>query len=493
MKRMISALLALILMLSLAACGDSGAETQSGSAQMQEPQESQMIQGIPKVQEIQEVQDMQITDSGRMEPTALAAPLYPEMAPYPNESDYIGPDGRLSEAFNASYDAWWADVRAQREQPEGYAEGMRGFLQNSIHAFLGGAYGENRVYSPLNVYLALAMLCELTDGQSRAQLLSLLGAEQVETVREQARALWNANYRDDGVVKSVLASSVWLNETVGFIQSTLDTLAEDYYASSFQGRMGTPEYDRMLQTWLNEQTGGLLSEQADGITMDAQTLMTLAATICFKAPWTSKFSLNATEKDVFYAPEEILTVDYMHKSGARSYYWGKSFSAVSLELESDGAMWLLLPEEGVSPEDLLQDTQAMDFLLSRDRYGWENRKHLTVNIAVPRFDIVSDTDLIPGLQALGVRDIFDYTVSDFSPLTTDTDEVCVSQAKHAARVKIDEEGCEAAAYTVVTMRVGAAMPPEEELDFTLNRPFIFCITGAQGLPLFVGVVNTPVS
>lgn len=45
-------------------------------------------------------------------------------------------------------------------------------------------------------------------------------------------------------------------------------------------------------------------------------------------------------------------------------------------------------------------------------------------------------------------------------------------------------------YTVMMM-AGAAAPPEEEMDFVLDRPFLFAITGADGLPLFVGVVNRP--
>ena len=38
---------------------------------------------------------------------------------------------------------------------------------------------------------------------------------------------------------------------------------------------------------------------------------------------------------------------------------------------------------------------------------------------------------------------------------------------------------------------GASRPPEEEVYFTLDRPFLFCVTGAQNLPLFVGIVNQP--
>ena len=46
------------------------------------------------------------------------------------------------------------------------------------------------------------------------------------------------------------------------------------------------------------------------------------------------------------------------------------------------------------------------------------------------------------------------------------------------------------AYTVM-MVAGGAMPPEEEVDFVLDRPFIFILTSMDGLPLFTGVVNNP--
>jgi hypothetical protein len=109
---------------------------------------------------------------------------------------------------------------------------------------------------------------------------------------------------------------------------------------------------------------------------------------------------------------------------------------------------------------------------------------------IPKFDVVSDLDLRDGLNALGITGVFDATVADFSPMTSKVAEIFLSKADHAARVAIDEEGVTAAAYTVMMM-AGAAAPPEEEMDFVLDRPFLFAITGADGLPLFVGVVNRP--
>ena len=239
---------------------------------------------------------------------------------------------------------------------------------------------------------------------------------------------------------------------------------------------------------MNEQTGGLLKEQASGVTLDPETIMALATTIYFRAKWVNEFLKSETQEAEFHAPGGDITCEFMHQSDTRNYYYSDQFSAVTQPLTESGNMWFLLPDEGVTPEALLQDDKAMDFILSDGNRG--ESKFIVVNLAMPKFDVAAETDLIPSLQALGVADILDPKLSDFSPMTADTEEIFLSQAKHAARVAVDEEGVTAAAFTVMAA-AGAAMPPEEEIDFVLDRPFLFAITGLDGLPLFVGVVNQP--
>ena len=113
---------------------------------------------------------------------------------------------------------------------------------------------------------------------------------------------------------------------------------------------------------------------------------------------------------------------------------------------------------------------------------------MMVNLSMPKFDVVSDLDLRDGLMELGIQDVFDKEIADFSPLTQAVEEIFLSQAKHAARVTVDEKGVEAAAYTVLMMEAGGSMMPEA-VDFVLDRPFLFVITSEDGLPLFAGVVN----
>ena len=419
---------------------------------------------------------------------ALALAAYPERVAYPIESDYFTEDGQFDgKGFMEAYEAWFEERRRQLGQPEGYDQGLAEFCAAILPQFLSGGEGENRLCSPLNVYFALGMLAELTEGESRQQLLDLLGRDSLEDLRAQAEALWSANYCDDGSVTSVLASSLWLREGASFAQEPLETLAETYRASSYQGQMGSEAMNRALQTWLSDQTGGLLADQAEGVELSADTVLALAATIYFKAGWGTEFQTDDTAPAIFHAPGGDVEVDFMHQSEFfTTYCWGERFTAAAKQLTNSGAMWVILPDEGVTPEDLLADGEAVAFLLSDG--DWENRKEIKVNWTLPKFDVVSQMDLTEGLRALGVTDVFDPAAADFSPVT-EVENVAVSQAQHAVRVAVDEVGITAAAYTVLGL--GAGEPPEDEVDFVVDRPFLFCVTGAAGQPLFVGVVNSP--
>ena len=104
---------------------------------------------------------------------------------------------------------------------------------------------------------------------------------------------------------------------------------------------------------------------------------------------------------------------------------------------------------------------------------------------------------VPGVVSDGrlwrVTDVADPDKSDFTPLTAEPmdDAVVLSKVKHGVRVAIDEEGLTAAAYTVMATDTSSAMPPDDIMDFVVDRPFLFAVTDNLGLPLFVGIVNQP--
>lgn len=421
---------------------------------------------------------------GSAEPKAIRTVVYPECAPAPQDESL---DWESYLQVNA---LWQEDRDAAAAANNASNQFVDAFAQATAPTFLMGAEGENRVYSPVNVYMALSMLAELTQGQSRGQIMALLGAEDMQSLRIRAQNVWRANYSDDGVLTSVLANSLWLDESISYNPETLDILSEQYYASSYQGSMGSKEYNELLQAWLKEQTGGLLDEQAENAELSGNCVLALASTVYFQGRWADVFSEEKTAEDVFYTPNGEKTADFMNQTLTNDIiYWGENYTAVKKSMTTGGGMWLILPDEGVSVDELLEEGEAMEMVCSTN---WSKKKNITIHLSLPKFDIVSQTELSQNLQALGVTDVFQDTLSDFSPITEEYTNLVLSEVQHAARVTVDEEGGEAAAYTLMLVTPTSAPEPElEEISFTLDRPFLFVLTGVSDQPLFVGVVNDP--
>lgn len=420
-------------------------------------------------------------DLGRGGVQVLAAAEYPQMTAYPNELKYIKWNGEFDdEAFQPVYDRWREDLNALRPE-EGFADGLETYFPTAARALLSGQ--GNRVCSPLNVYMALAMLAEITDGDTRQEILAALGSDDLEDLRTQAKAVWRSVYRQDGAVNSVLANSLWLDQGESFRQETVDRLAENDYASVYRGEMGSEELDKALRDWLDEQTGGLLKNAAKSARFSPDTVLALASTVYFQSKWTEEFSKRNTREGTFHGLSGNTSADFLRSDGADTYYWGDGFAAYGKLLESGGTMWFFLPDEGVTPEDLLAGEAV--FTLAADSDRWENQTRLIVHVAIPKFDIFQQQTLTDALETMGISKVFNPAQADFSPISENA--LCLSQTDHAARLAIDEEGVTAAAYTLMDA-AGAARPPEEEVDFRLDRPFLTMVTSQDGLLLFAGIV-----
>ena len=346
------------------------------------------------------------------------------------------------------------------------------------------AEGENTVYSPVSLYMALGMVTELTEGQTKRQVTNLLGVSDSEALRQWTQSLWRQLYCDEKDSALWLGNAAFLNEAMTFHKEPLEVLAKDYYASSYCLPMGTSEADKAIAAWLDRQTNDLLTDDTGAIRTEKRDLLRLYNTIYYKAPWQAEFFGGATAEDIFTAADGTeQKTDFMHISIEGSpVARGEGYRRASLYLKDGGEMTFYLPDEGVTVEELLQRENLLGELLPVDEWV------VQVNWSVPKFDLHDSLKLNDALQALGVTDAFDVSKADFAPLTEQP--AYVESVNQAARVKINEEGVEAAAYTEVDTNAAAAPPqelPEEEMN--LNRPFLFVIW-KDGAPLFVGAVQT---
>lgn len=417
----------------------------------------------------------------------LAEPVYPEFPKQP-QMPAEGPVGGW-EAYQEAYDKYMDALTALRGENSNVSEGehaaLTAFAARSTPLALAGREGENAIYSPLSLWSALAMLARCAGGDSRQQVLDALGADSVEQLQEQVSHIWQTLYTDDGLSALILANSVWLNSALegAYVRDTLDALAEAYYAGAYAVPMGEPEADRAVTDWVSKQTNGLIGGDQSAVRTKAETLALLVSSLYYKAAWVSEFNADQTETDTFTdAAGNETRVDFMHKTKDDDFIRRDGYQAARLATRL-GEMVFVLPDEGVSPEALLQKE---DFLSRLEFYG-DAATWGEVRWSVPKFDVSSDLDLKGALASMGITDLLVPEKADMSALT-DLDAF-LSDAKQMARVKVDEEGVEAAAVTILDINTCALpLPPEEVCIMDLDRPFLFVIR-TQDVPLFIGVVN----
>ena len=417
------------------------------------------------------------------------------------QAEHPEKDGRASQAKQEAYRQKVADA-------QGSGRELDAFFADSMAEVLGAAGDteehKNQLYSPLNAYMALAMLAECTGGESRAEILQLLGAESIEALREQASAIYLANSLDSKEAKSVLYNSIWLDQSLSYNENTVKTLADTYYASSFRGEMGSEGYNRALRTWLNEATDGLLDKRyINGVGMTPNTVISLVSALNLDVKW-DIFKKNDSFSGTFYTMDDRKSVTYMNSVIESGFYVQseEKFTAVSVTLGGGLKMWLILPYmslpgvmSSADPRDLLTDESYQAFVKALIRgelsgegslgedLAWRNGN---VHLTLPRFDITAENDLKESLRRLGVNKVLSMD-ADFSALTAE--DAYLSEFKQAARLIADEEGIRAVSFTFARADLKAALP--DEITLVFNRPFLFILTSPDNLPLYAGIVYEP--
>ena len=388
--------------------------------------------------------------------------------------------------YRSAYEAWQTEMDARSEKTTQAMLGLSSFYKEGSNLFLSTEKNENKIWSPVNAYIGLAMTTELTEGETKQQILNVFGVESTDELREQVSAVWENVYQETSKVACILANSLWLESGLQYNQKAMDALAYHYYASVYQGDLGSDKINRAIETWINNNTDGFLKDNTKAIELPQESILALYSTLYFQAEWSYEFSERDNTKDVFHMQDGDIEVVYMNKElSPMNYYWGENFSAVSMGMKNGGRMWFILPDEGMTTSDVLNEGTYMEMLLSEE---WEDYKYMEVNLSVPKFDVSSTMDLSSGLKDMGIINLFDKNAAEFTNLTSDV-PIYLTGANQSVRVEIDEKGVKAAAY-IELPGAGSAAPPAEIIDFVVDRPFLFAIT-KDNVPLFMGCVNNP--
>ncbi len=335
------------------------------------------------------------------------------------------------------------------------------------------------------------MTAEGAKGETQADMLKLLGCSSLEELRGVCGAMLETLSIDTEDSTLEIADSIWMadrNGTLTFREDYLKALADVYRSEANAVRFGTTEASEQIAAWITEHTRGKITLSPDDFNFDPDTVAVLINTIYLKDAWRDEFYEGATAPGTFYGLSGELTVDYMHRYDSDSaIVRGDGFLRYSLPLLRVGRMTFVLPDEGTPLSDLLGTPEKLHALL----YGGESIE-AHVDVKLPKFRFEDQADLNDVLIALGIGRAFDPDRADFSGMCVDKDDIFISKVLQGSFIGVDEKGVEAAAYTMVAMAEGMAMPRElPEIDFHLTRPFLFAIESRDGQALFIGTVTVP--
>lgn len=345
-------------------------------------------------------------------------------------------------------------------------------------------------YSPLSLYQALSVLASGAGGQTQDEILSLLGQGDMETLADQAGKLYRVNYSDNEADVLRIANSLWLDNTaadgapVTYQQDWVLSVSANYYADVYQAEFSNSETAQALGAWIAERTGGSLNPGPEALRIPEETVMAIVNTVWYRSHWAEAFAPEDTAPADFTTETgETVSRDFMHRTDSMGeYIRGQDYTKAYLRL-SQGKMIFVLPDEGVDVDTLLTEARLWEI--------FENGAYQDAEVrwSVPKFETDAAYDLEEMLQQLGVTTAFTER-ADFSAISDSA--LFLSKVQQGTHIAVNEEGVEAAAYTMIGMEaVAEPMEEPEIVEMNLNRPFIYLITANDGTTAFIGVVRNP--
>ena len=347
-----------------------------------------------------------------------------------------------------------------------------------------GERTDNWLVSPFSLQCALGMLSNGANGETREEILHALGLSQYsqEEVNAYFKKLIEGLHTVNSAITVKTANSIWGNAGVSFKDDFQKTNIENYAATVSQLDFSDPSAVDQINAWCNQTTEGLIPSILDEVNPSATVY--LLNSLYFKARWESEFAPEKTQQGNFTTSSgETVKADFMQAERRGLYVKNEWFTSTSLSYLNDSyAMRLILPQPGIGIDQVLQALSESDGNL------WKNTILADINLKMPRFALENKLDLVSTLQALDMEKVF-TNEADFSSMSDIS--TYISLVQQATRLKVDEEGSEGAAVTVIGGETSPGMP-EGKVDFFLDRPFLFQILEpATGTVLFMGQVGAP--
>ena len=342
---------------------------------------------------------------------------------------------------------------------------------------------KSEIVSPISITYALGMLNNGAVGETQAEINKVLGFGETgaDGINDFCRKMLTEAPNLDKLTKVMIANTIYMNK--GYqLYSDFITKANTYYDAEPETRdFFDGQTLDVINQWGSDHTEGMIPEVLTEDEFDPSAVSFLLNAIYFKGAWAEKFDKDNTKDETFTTETgKKKQVPMMHQEHKFNYTENEDCQALCLLYGNNAyRMTILLPKEGKTVNDIAQMLTTETW----QRYRWMG--DAIVDVKLPRFESQSDVDLKKVMAILGMPKAFtqDAEFSNFCNVPT-----YIGLMKQVAKIKLNEEGTEAAAVTVIGMFDKVDVPSNpQRVNFHATRPFLYVISElSTGAIFFIG-------
>ena len=363
----------------------------------------------------------------------------------------------------------------------------------------------NIFYSPFSLYVALSQIYfgSPKGSNTNSELASFLHLKTGEgednnylSIYKQAIDSLLKEQQLDQRSSSIRIANRMYSAQGLTLKKNFKKILESYFSSTIEEVVFSEETADKINQFVSDQTNGLIKEVIKRNRLGPSTTFVLLNAIYFKGTWKYTFNPNDTQIKAFH-------VDNTRQTNHSAMSVSGNFKVASImDLESDilelpyndgkTSMIIVLPNQktDIRKVENLLGHFGLNSLIDR-----ANEEDLTpdVKVVFPSYETAfdfSDKKLEDAFARLGVATIFDPSQCDLSEIANE--KISISTITHKAVIKVNEEGSEAAAVTVVEGSRSARPFQLDPKQFIIDRPFLlFIVDHNTKLPLFAGRIVDP--
>ena len=321
--------------------------------------------------------------------------------------------------------------------------------------------GKNVIISPLSIYQVLSLLSNGAKESTLSEMLSVLGSTSLDELND-------INYKILSKISSF--STIDIANAVMTRFKPLENFCS--VADKYLAPMESLESVEQINEWCKEKTHGKIEKIIEQLS--PETIMILLNAVYFKGEWINQFDKYFTKKLPFYnLSKNEIKVDTMLQIDHFRYFSNKEIQAIELPFQKDFmSAIIILPSEKIEINSFIKNNLAKKNYLTDIINKLDYAK---VHLELPKFEVTFEETLNHVIKKLGMKKIFNSLEADLSGLYNGKG-LFVSQVIHKTYLKVNEEGTEAAAVTLVEVDE-ASMAGEEEIihEMKVNRPFLFLL------------------